>query len=1197
MDKQIRFLTGKAFFMILLVLTMPLFFCTAMQSVTAVQFAGTIREVKIYGEAGIDQVLDETDTGINVEILVADPDVDPNDVLFQSEPMENCIDTTDPNVKKCVAYFQRPLSEDRIIADVSYGTITLGVPYVIDGNAPRFTSFSVTKSVAEGKLVANFAVTDEVKDTGSCAGVSGIEIATDPDFTDIVEQRSYTPADIDDCMLTDSIELPQPSSSGDYTYYARTYDRLLHLQLGQTVSTLYVDVDLPLISDPVLLYQGAESVYVMPGTRDYELKVEIDENYGLHEVLADLTDFGGQADVNGSCTKVSGLFDCRWDVRPTITDTTSSFSGSIKAVDLEGNSQTKTFTIDVQNDNQAPEISSITTDTNDMIGGYETTVMAAVTDAGVGYKEEDILADFTAVNPSLDSRLPADECVDDVCYWYGVTATREGVKTITIFATDLYGQSESRSESITADITKPMITDVTQSTAYPTASDPTPLVFSINATDENGIETAYLDSTEVSTITDPVEGTCDQGMCVFAVADLITSSTVGDVRFVAVDKAGNPSEILSYAIQVFETDIDTVPNEIGLVVGDPSPQKLDRKIATLTPTKVFVPVTFQHQPLVAVRAKTAVCEGLAPFLVQLGGDNPYFVGAELDDSYLVFDILLDEATSKLDRIDFNCSIYSLVARETTVYSNPEIDNITASIELYNIPVGELGDNVMNKLGDIEKSVDKNWWEWIGYAEQLFEGLRKICKLIDVVKNIYTAVEAMKPIVYAASLALEEISGTGQALWDSFLTLECHIRVAKESLWPNDTQYYYTESGYEQAGGTGDFTILDSLTGGKSVAEGEEDIGGFIRRVCAFVMCNQCNRGFGITGVEKFSTMFDDMIKKATSDSKEGMTPTQKLPTETEEEYRQRLRDNPPAEEEAQPPEQEPEEEDDGKGLFGLGILGLAVSDMEGITGAAADEVSDTGQGKIDLNLLKPVGEQFESHFNPRDNWLVALNCLCLPGLIHNAYKYRQMQCIHARCISDSAKAGFSTAPCDIEHKVKECVFWYGALFEFIPGWLLAEQIARTARDIIRELPGRLISAGRDTLCWEFDQQVKAAEGPYMKVEKLEKCSEVASTSGDLLSGRPLWHIACGAIDLAMLIYSWDKFVENYFNFEDIDFDFSMDDQCKDAFDDYHAARDAAAAAAPPAAAEGSSVPAGAGQMNQTGGGAGYAGGGGGATYT
>ncbi|MBW3013216.1 hypothetical protein KY340_03330, partial [Candidatus Woesearchaeota archaeon] len=125
MGKQINYLIGKALFMILLVLTMPLFFCMAMQSVTAVQYAGTIREVRIYGQAGLDQILDEADTGINVEITVADPDVDPNDVLFQSEPMQNCIASSDPNVKKCVGFFQRPLAEDRIVADIVYGTITL----------------------------------------------------------------------------------------------------------------------------------------------------------------------------------------------------------------------------------------------------------------------------------------------------------------------------------------------------------------------------------------------------------------------------------------------------------------------------------------------------------------------------------------------------------------------------------------------------------------------------------------------------------------------------------------------------------------------------------------------------------------------------------------------------------------------------------------------------------------------------------------------------------------------------------------------------------------------------------------------------------------------------------------------------------------------------------------------------------------
>jgi len=778
---------AKAFFMIMLMLTLPVLFSLNIHMALAVEgtpYAGTIRSVAIYGDAGLHQLLDEDDAGINVEIVVS-ADIQPEDILFQSEPMQQC--DPHPDGLKCTAYFTKPLAEDYIVADVTYGTITIGVPYVIDGSAPRFTSFVVTKSVTHGKLLANFEVTDEVGDTDACAGVAGIEIATDPDFANIVADQNFAPANIEDCVLIDSIELPQPTSSGDYTYYARTYDKLLHLQLGQTMSSLYVDVDKPIIDEPVLLYNGMETTHTITGTHDFELKVIVDENYGLYEVLADLTDFDGSTDVNATCTKVSGVFDCRWDVRPTIDDTTSSFSGSIEAVDLEGNRETRTFTINVQPDTDAPVIGGIVTDHNDMLGSAPNTVIVQITDAGVGFVEEDVKADFTKVNPSLASRIEADECVNGTCYWYDVIATQEGSKIVTIFATDLYGQSNSRSETVLVDTTKPVITDIAQSTAYPTASDPTPLVLSLNATDDNGIETAYVDISTISTETEPVEGVCSQGLCVFAVADLITSSTLGTVSFVAVDTAGNPSTIIDYNIQVFETDIDTVPDEIGIVVGNPSPQKLDRKIASITPTKVFLPITFQHQSLVSVMAKTAVCEGLSPVLVQLGGDNPYFIGAELDDSYLVFDLLLDDVTNKFDTIDFNCSLSLLVARGTTVYSNPEIENFTASVELYNIPVGELGTNVMNKLEDIEDSVDTDWWDWIEKAEQLFEGLRKICEMINVVKDIYSAVEAVKPIVYASALVLEEVSGTGEALWKTFLTLECYVRVGKETLWPNDTQ--------------------------------------------------------------------------------------------------------------------------------------------------------------------------------------------------------------------------------------------------------------------------------------------------------------------------------------------------------------------------------------------------------------------------
>lgn len=1188
---------GRCMLMIFLIITLPFYasFAFAQGSST---FAGLITEVSIYGSDDIHRVIDARDTNVYIDIKIAQAGVDPTAVKFHNISFESCVPEGSNSL--CTLSLVLPLEEGTEYYHISYSGVTQSEAYVVDGSAPTVTSFAVNRT-SGSDLVAHIVADDEIGDSGHCAGIAGVEISDDANFLNIVASETYTIQGIDQCELDDTIVLEAPTSSGDYVYYARVFDRLGHLQLAQTSSALTIDVDEPQLVDARLTLNNVPVASVTVGSMSFMLEIDISENVALDDVRADITAFGGGANAPGTCTETGGVHRCRWSVVPTVTAQTTGFSGTVTATDTAGNVLNSPFTISVSVDSEEPVISAIETENGNYFGSTDNTLIAKIADAGVGFETSQTLADLRAINPVYSSGQVADLCDmnESKCYWYNLDAAGpEGSKTVVVNVRDRFGQLATKSQSFEVDLTDPVIANVTQSALAPNAGVGEPLRFYVTGTEINGVRNAIADVSAISTQIDPINGTCamsgDDFICEFEVSGLVTSYTQGNVDFTVFDLAGNDG-VFSYPVVVYSSDITTVPNEVAITVGSVIPQKLDRRISTKIPTKVFVPLHFDYSDMVEVIDKSPQCTGLDTVLYA-GTDtqNPYIIGKEMDDSLLVFEILLDEATSKLENIEFNCTIYSLIARGNTVFLNPEMDNVTASIELYNLPIGDPGDNVIRKLHDIEKRVNTNFFEYVTKIEGWLDTLRKICKIGEEISRIYTVVQDMKPIVYTASMIVEWTStGAGEELWQGFLTLDCYLRVLKETIWPNDKDYFYTKEAYEKAAKArgikpDKFEFTDALFGGKSLGKEEDDIGGFVRRVCAFILCNQCSQGFGITGIQSIPKAFDKPV--ASFLGKVGVgEPGAPVPSQmkSEDETRMEARTTQPTEAVAEPPpEKKPStgKKDDGGILGSLGSLfGLAVTD---VTGAADVSMADVGQ--IDTSYLKEIN--FETRLNPMDNYIVAVDCLCLPGVVYNLNKYRQLQCIHARCITDNAKAGFSTAACDIAHAENECLFFWGPVMQLFPGFMLAKQIAGMSRDIIKELPGRIVAASRDALCTNFDNQVKMQQEAYAggkkitqfnTAESIEQCTESNQVDAKLLNvEKNAWVLACGVFDAAMLAWSWDEFVENAIKF-DVDFKSFTDkdsDQCKDAFDELEKWEREAGEAAPLAEDTSTTVPAGAGNL-------------------
>ncbi len=1111
-------LRSKAFFLMTLILLLP-FYISDVYAIDSSEFAGLIKSIQVYDALEIHQVLQPESTTINVVTRIKDVNITPETVFVNDLPFQVCDSAA--GYTTCSTSIPVSLSQGMMNIQVAYESVTQNVPVVIDKTAPKVTSFTIQQVVVNPGTTtpASLTITDSALNTGFCAGIKKLEIAKDSSFTDIVYEKNYPFEGIQSCIkqevafLNISAETP-----GNIKLYARAIDHANNVQTAAfaTAEVVYDDVP-PAVKTVKFFFNGKEVTTVPSGEQEITIQARIYEDSELAEVSLDLPSLTVGSEKGTCSDPIDKVYLCSW------TGTLAAFrddtlSGTIHTIDNADNEGSYPVSFGVTVDTQGPVISNIGTVSQDLLGPDKTqnNVVATITDEDSEVDFSTVFADLKMLN--YGARTEPTRCENNVCVWANLTIARsDGPVTIAVTAKDMLGFSTTTSATLYIDTQGPIITAVEQNT--PTPSIENPLTFYLKYKEINGIVKAEADVSSISS-QKVIQGNCGahlaipadtfgqnenntteeksdntksntsispsdkfdvttqpgEAICIFDIADLKNDALTATVTFTLTDTIGN---IGTYQreVRIFQIEKEGQPHVVAVEIDQPKPPKIDRNIASKIPLKVFVPMHLKTSDDTLIKEKQVVCEGGTEYLSTGSGDNPYLLGEDLDDPFLVFTIALDDSAKLLNEITFDCELSMIVRSQGVVYKQPETETFTVTLPLYNVPIGELDQTTIDKLKNIKDITESGWFTFAETLDQIFTVVKKICNIMNIINKVYGVIESVKPLVLAVATFTKI-----DALWKGFLWIECGVKSVKDFLWPNDSKYAYDFK-------TGGFW---SLIGGKAPASeatagGFGSVGGIARRACAFTTCSQCNRGFGLTGLVQENQLFGNLLTKTT-----GITLGEdvRLGESPEEAYERRINES----------------------------------------------------KTINMNVLKDVN--LDIHMDPFNSWAVAVGCLCVPGIISNALKYRDLQCIHAKCITDNARYGFSTAPCDIEHSVRTCTFWWGALFQLVPGYLLFKTIIGKVLAFVRELPARLVLSLKDYLCRPVETAKKNLVPTGETFAQCQKRS-IPNTAGSPIAVRS---VVCGATDLAMLIYSWDQYIGNALDFQGLfDFSYERGQICKDAF--------------------------------------------------
>ena len=112
--------------------------------------------------------------------------------------------------------------------------------------------------------------------------------------------------------------------------------------------------------------------------------------------------------------------------------------------------------------------------------------------------------------------------------------------------------------------------------------------------------------------------------------------------------------------------------------------------------------------------------------------------------------------------------------------------------------------------------------------------------------------------------------------------------------------------------------------------------------------------------------------------------------------------------------------------------------------------------------------------NPRDSIVWSTLTLCIPGILHNLQKLRNIECKFIKCLENNVEAGVPVSVCRLERTYATCMFVWGEIFHLIPFADWAKGFLRTTTDAINNVFG-LLGIAFGFLCSMFGTETSTNE--------------------------------------------------------------------------------------------------------------------------
>lgn len=650
--------------------------------------------------------------------------------------------------------------------------------FVVDSRPPQ-VKLSSSKSTYSGQenIVINYEITDfgcaDPACSSKCSGIKGAEFSTsDGSFKQSVAINTQ------ECAYKSSINIEAKKfKDGKVNLIAKAQDALG--QVSQDTSAEFTMDSTPpkiLVETFAIMRKGVVINSYSPFSVGVEVFVDVaGKDLDPNSVTADFTPLNPTAvDVKATCsTSKADVFRCKWliELNPkpsdstgnpittsAVTETTAAESTTksdktetkaspnsitITASDLIGNKATVSVSKSLTLDDKGPVVQSLSTGITKDDKFYSkptgNTIIASLSDT-TGLAKEDI---FLRIDGAVRSPTSCKKEASFVCRWENVNfGSNKGIVSIEQDTTDILRNpvSEIKKIEVIVDGTPPVVNKINV-TPIGSLSDSIIDLFKIgdklnvvvNVTEENEL-TAHADFSKFIEFSKKVTVTCKRvqeswHLCTW-ISDTVNLSTTDKIKFLFNDSSGNEATA-EFELKTLGLDISPQPdfwdNEIEC-----SPKLMDRQLGPFINLRRYCQVKLKPkvQGVETLSISQADCKGTGKKFVK----SVETINRQLGSTTPIVKLTLNKDEFKTNLVELNCSMGIVSRIGDRVTKNPEIESANLSIEFYNLPLGEVSENVQKKIDETKKDI-KQLGRYIGTFSKIIAVFKKICQLYGIVYNL------------------------------------------------------------------------------------------------------------------------------------------------------------------------------------------------------------------------------------------------------------------------------------------------------------------------------------------------------------------------------------------------------------------------------------------------------------------------------
>ena len=375
------------------------------------------------------------------------------------------------------------------------------------------------------------------------------------------------------------------------------------------------------------------------------------------------------------------------------------------------------------------------------------------------------------------STIPAKNCTKQsswVCAWENVGFDDATSMSIDTDTKDILGNSVAAAKvtDVVVDTTSPVIVGISV-VALSGLTEAIEGMFKVgdkffveaNLTDDNDIS-ASGDFSKFITSASAVSGSCkkipgDMQQCTWT-TERINLAANNDIVLVFTDESGNQVSSKK-TFTIVGLDSTEVPDLWKSTIAC-SPATIDRQTGSLVNNNVYCSVKLtlnSSKKASTISISPAVCddilvdgkntvdvsdyvEKIETFNAQNGSTSPFIK------------LVLKKKDFNIDNLSVSCSIniISKLHAANTITQNPEIENEKIFLQFYNLPLGELGDSVKQKIHDAKKEA-RDTLKFVDGAAKFMATAKKICQMIETMYKIAAVLYMISTALHVTETVCED----------------------------------------------------------------------------------------------------------------------------------------------------------------------------------------------------------------------------------------------------------------------------------------------------------------------------------------------------------------------------------------------------------------------------------------------------------